>query len=355
MKKVCFVNTTPFWGGGERWHCENAIAMMERGFDVHFILHSDGEIKKRIENRGIDYFQANIGPLSFLNFFTNKQLAEYLITKKIDTIIINDSKDLKTVGLVARKVGIERVIYRRGIARPVRATRFNQFIYSKLVSDIIFNSEETKKQFFMNLDESVINAKQHLLYNGLEIKEYSQLYKSDDKIFIGNASRLTEQKGMIYLIELAKKLKQNSINAEIRVAGIGPLQNQIEEQIKQSELENHFKLAGFYNDVHEFLSELDIYVCSSKFEGFGFSIAEAMLHKLPVVGFDVSSNPEVIEDNQTGYLVPPFNVEELYQKTLELINSKGTRAELGENGFEKVSFQFDRNKGFDQLEKLLVE
>lgn len=353
MKKICFVNTTPFWGGGEKWHFENAVAMAERDFNVHFILNSEGEIKKRIEKTGIDYFQTNIGTFSFLNFFTNKQLTNYLLSKKIDVIIVNDSKDLKTVGLIARKVGIKRVIYRRGIARPVRATRFNKFIYSKLVSDIIFNSEETKNQFFMNLDESKIGAKQHLLYNGLEIKEYEQNPKTDAKTIIGNASRLTEQKGIEYLIELAKKLKQNNINAKIRVAGEGHLQQKLEEDIKQNQIEEYFKLAGFYEDVHEFLSELDIYVCSSKFEGFGFSIVEAMLHKLPVVGFDISSNPEVIEDKKTGYLVSPFDVEELYQKTLFLINSEEDRIRLGKNGYEKAAEHFDREKGFERLEWIL--
>jgi len=353
MKRVCFVNTTPFWGGGEKWHTENAIAMSERDFDVHFILHSDGEIKDRIKNTSIDYYQVNIGSFSFLNYFTKKQIANYLISKKIDTIIVNDSRDLKTIGLVAKKVGIKRVIYRRGIARPVNATRFNQFIYSRLVSDIIFNSEETKKQFFSNLVEADIKAKQHLLYNGLEIKEYTQNHKSNDKIIIGNASRLTEQKGIEYLIELAQILKKNDVNAEIRIAGKGHLQEQLEEQRKDNGLEDYFKLVGFYDDVHEFLSELDIYVCSSKFEGFGFSIAEAMLHKLPVVGFDISSNPEVIEHEKTGYLVSPFDVEELYQATIKIINSSNLRSELGENGFNKASNQFDREKGFDKLVQIL--
>lgn len=354
MKNICFVNTTPFWGGGEKWHTENAIAMTERGFNVHFILNSKGEIKKRLENTKIDFLQMNLGSLSFLNFFTNKQIANYLVSKKIDTVIINDSRDLKTVGLVAKKIGLKRVVYRRGIALPVKPTKFNQFIYSELVSHFIFNSLETRKQFFKNLDEDKIKGKKYQIYNGLEVKDYRQKSKENERTIIGNASRLTDQKGIEYLIELAKKLKENSVNAEIRVAGKGELQGKFEQEISKNQLQNYFKLVGFYEDVHDFLSEIDIYICSSKFEGFGFSIAEAMLHRLPVIGFDISSNPEIIDNNITGYLVAPFDIDELYNKTLELINSPELRNKLGLKGLEKAINQFERQKSFDILADYII-
>lgn len=46
MKRICFVNTTKFWGGGEKWHFQNAKALSAIGYDISFILNEVGELKK---------------------------------------------------------------------------------------------------------------------------------------------------------------------------------------------------------------------------------------------------------------------------------------------------------------------
>ncbi len=352
MKRVCFVNTTKFWGGGEKWHFQNAKAMAEHGLEVSFILNEMGELKRRVSNANINHFEVDIKPFSYFNFIKNRKIADYLTKRKVEVMIVNDSRDLKTIAMICRKLKI-RVIYRRGIARPVRWTNANRFIYSALVSDIIFNSIATKAAFFKNIDEDKIPTKKHILYNSVDVKKYENGQNNLDKVVIGNASRLTEQKGLKYVIELAEMLKKDNINAVIKIAGKGELEQKLSSEIEEKQLGNYVELVGFYDDVHEFLSGLDIYLCSSEYEGFGYSIAEAMLHELPVVGFDISSNPEVIINNETGLLVTPFNVLGMKNAIIKLIESDELRMSYGKAGYRYVAENFNKKKSYEKLIEII--
>lgn len=352
MKRVCFVNTTKFWGGGEKWHYQNAKAMVEYGLEVSFILNEMGELKKRISETNINHYEVDIKSFSFFNYIKSKKIADYLKKRQIEVVIVNDSRDLKTIAMICKKLKI-RVIYRRGIALPVKWSNANNFIYTALVSDIIFNSKATKAAFFKNIEEDKIHTKKHILYNSVSVKKYFNGKNSTDKIVIGNASRLTEQKGLKYLLELAELLKKDNINATIKIAGKGELEQELNSEIRLKQLEDYVELVGFYEDVHEFLSSLDIYICSSEYEGFGYSIAEAMLHELPVVGFDISSNPEVIVNNETGLLVTPFNVLEMKNAVTKLIESDELRVRYGKAGYRYVSDKFNKKKSYEKLIEII--
>jgi glycosyltransferase involved in cell wall biosynthesis len=348
MKRICFVNTTKFWGGGEKWHFQNAKALSAIGYDISFILNEVGELKKRISKTGINHFEVDITPFTYFNFIKNKKIANYLTSRNIDVVIVNDSRDLKTIALICKKLNI-RVIYRRGIARPVKWTNANRFIYSALVTDIIFNSEATKKAFFKDISEDSITTKKHIVYNSVDVKKYKNGQNDSNKIVIGNASRLTKQKGLNYIIELAELLKNEDADVIIKIAGKGELEQELRGEIEEKQLGNLIKLVGFYDDVHEFMNGLDIYLCSSEYEGFGYSIAEAMLHELSLVGFDISSNPELIHNNKTGILITPFNVLELKNAIVKLTKNKELRESYGKAGYKHIAENFNKEKSYKNL------
>ena len=154
---------------------------------------------------------------------------------------------------------------------------------------------------------------------------------------------------------MAEILKSENINAVIKIAGKGELEQELLSEIKTKNLIDYVELVGFYENVHEFLSELDIYLCSSEFEGFGYSIAEAMLHELPVVGFDISSNPEVIQNNETGILVTPFNILEMKEAIIKLIDNEDLRKSFGIAGYKYVEDNFNKEKSYKKLIEVLIQ
>ena len=111
--------------------------------------------------------------------------------------------------------------------------------------------------------------------------------------------------------------------------------------------------AGFISDVHGFMQSLDIFVLPSYWEGFGYVLVEAMVNALPVVAFNITSNPEIIDDKNTGFLCEPGNTNELVEKTNFLIRKPKLRDKMGKAGKERVFSLFTIENTVKETEKLL--
>ena len=78
-------------------------------------------------------------------------------------------------------------------------------------------------------------------------------------------------------------------------------------------------------------------------------LAEAMERSLPVVAFRISSNPELIEDGKTGFMVDYPDIHEMARVTQLLIEDRALRLEMGDAGRDRVKLHFDENRRFEEL------
>ncbi|MDR7073363.1 glycosyltransferase [Fictibacillus barbaricus] len=120
-----------------------------------------------------------------------------------------------------------------------------------------------------------------------------------DGIKILTIGRLANQKGYDVALEACKKLKEEGVNFKWYVLGKGPLQKEIEKYIKDHNLSEHFILLGVHANPYPFIKKSDIYVQTSRYEGFGLAIAEARMLNIPVVTtrFDAVFNQMIHEKN----------------------------------------------------------
>lgn len=139
------------------------------------------------------------------------------------------------------------------------------------------------------------------------ISKMSQIGKgfedSFDGIRILTIGRLANQKGYDIALEACKKLKEQGVHFRWYVLGKGPLQDEIESYIKEHNLTEYFILLGVKANPYPFISNADIYVQTSRFEGFGLAIAEARMLNIPVVTtrFDAVFNQMI--DGKNGLVV----------------------------------------------------
>src|SRR6185295_4812470 len=98
--------------------------------------------------------------------------------------------------------------------------------------------------------------------------------------------------------------------------------------------------AGIRRDVPAILAACEGFVMSSLWEGLGLVFLEAMAARLPVVATRVSAVPEVVEDERSGLLVPPSDVEALSRALVRLAREPALRARLGACGAERVRGSF---------------
>lgn len=124
--------------------------------------------------------------------------------------------------------------------------------------------------------------------------------------------RLVQQKGFDVLIKAFCLVKQRVPNARLRIVGEGADRAKLEALVKYLCLSEHVTLAGFTRNVADEYRRADLFVCSSRTEGFGNVIVEALSFGLPIVSTACKHGPEeILEGGQYGVLVPVENDEAL--------------------------------------------
>jgi len=358
---ICFFNSTPAWGGGEKWHFEFSSSLFQNGHPVIVFTNTSGELRRRVIKSGIPAFGIRVQKLSFLNPFKILSIARVLKRERVRLIIMNLSSDMKVAGMAAKLAGVKRIIYRRGSAIPIRNSFINRFLFRKVLDEVLANSYETKRTILMNNPKLIDPTKIRVIYNGMRFDQFNSkvsipIYQgAEGEVVIGNAGRLVRQKAQEYLVDLAVELKKRKYNVKILIAGYGRLEAQLKEYARSSGVEDRIIFMGFIDDMKSFLDSIDIFVLTSLWEGFGYVIVEAMANRRPVVAFDVSSNPEIIEDGRNGYLIPPYDIGLLSDRVVQLIENKKLRKQLGDYAKESVYERFNYDLALSTVAKFLLE
>ena len=143
-QNICFFNTTPFWGGGEKWHFEAALMCSQSNHKTFAVVYKNGELAKKLEQHPVQQKHISVNNRSFLNPIKINQLVTFFTKHHIDTVIFNSPKDLKIGGKAAKKAGVKKIVYRRGIAVEVKKKALNEKLFKDVVTHFIFNSKATK-------------------------------------------------------------------------------------------------------------------------------------------------------------------------------------------------------------------
>lgn len=357
--KICFFNTACSWGGGEKWHFDMAFYSQNNNIPTLIITNKIGELYKKVKSNNLAHRFIKISNLSFLNVFTIISLAKIFKQEKISVLVVNLSSDLKAAGIAARLAGIKRIIYRRGSAIPIRNSLFNRFLFKYIVDEILANSEETKRTINQNNASMFPENKIRVIYNGINLDCLNDcnsklLYnRNTDEVIIGNVGRLVQQKGQLFLIALAKELKYRNIKFKILIAGDGPLKEALIEKAKTEGVEDVIIFLGFVENIKSFMDSIDIFVLSSLWEGFGYVLVEAMANCKPIVAFNVSSNPEIVSDNETGYLTPVGDIKAFSSAIEKLIFTPGLIESYGKAGRKIAESKFDSEQTFKIVSEFL--
>jgi colanic acid/amylovoran biosynthesis glycosyltransferase len=182
-----------------------------------------------------------------------------------------------------------------------------------------------------------------------------------EKLHIFSCGRLVEKKGHDYLVEACKLLRDRGIDFECRIAGGGPLLDEISALVTRYDLGGHVNLLGEVpsSEVRENLTSwanvFALACCIAKNgdrDGIPVALAEAMAMELPVVSCDVAGVVELVQPG-TGLMVPPQDPTAL-AKALEDLNAKGHKERLvmGRRGRQVVEEEFNLPKSTAELGEL---
>lgn len=146
-----------------------------------------------------------------------------------------------------------------------------------------------------------------IIPNGINVDRFpvkkSHGLKPENKknIIVGTIGRLVPQKGQRFLIEA---LAQCGPNITCLIAGQGPLENDLLEEIKRLDLDKRITLVGPVSNPSAFLSSLDVFVFPSIWEGQGLALLEAALVGLPIIASNVDGIKEVLSPQEADLILP---------------------------------------------------
>lgn len=173
---------------------------------------------------------------------------------------------------------------------------------------------------------------------------------------IGTVKALEEKYGIEFLIRAYAKVKLLEPETRLLIVGDGSLRDQLVELVVELGIADSVEFAGRVPnmEVIKYLHEIDIFVVPSvsKSETFGVAVVEASACGLPVVASNIGGLPEVVRDGETGFLVPPQNIEVLIENILKLVREPNLRIRLGSAGRNFVESEYTLEKCGARIEKI---
>ncbi len=159
-----------------------------------------------------------------------------------------------------------------------------------------------------------------------------------DKKQIITVGRLSEQKGFDLLVLAWARIAKQHPDWQIHLYGEGELENELRKQVAQNLLENSFIIHKPVKDIKKEYLKSSIYVMSSRFEGFGMVLIEAMACGVPCISFDCPHGPSfIIRHEEDGILVENGNIEQLAEAISLLITDTDKRLTMGKAAKQNVS------------------
>jgi glycosyltransferase involved in cell wall biosynthesis len=197
----------------------------------------------------------------------------------------------------------------------------------------------------------------HRVYNGLNLAEFGRSDFSSSPPLIIAVGRLIQKKGFANLIRACGLLAQRGKSFQCEIIGEGPLERELRAQIEQLDLQDRVALSGAkpQREVRKRLAASSVFVLPSIADPEGGMdnlptvIMEAMATRLPVISTDIGGIPEMVVQNETGFLARPGDAVALAGAIGKIIDDRSSAQKLGQAGYERSRNLFSIEKNVGEL------
>jgi L-malate glycosyltransferase len=205
-------------------------------------------------------------------------------------------------------------------------------------------------------------AKLEMIYNGVAtptidrsiVDSLAKQFNLDPatQTIIGTAARLSEAKGLTYLLQAFARVAQNKPNLRLIIAGVGELEQQLKQQAQNLGIAEQTIFAGYVNNLPELMSLFNFFVLPSLQEACSLACAEAMAQHKAVIGTSIGGIVEQVADGETGFIIPPQDVASLAEKLQYLLDRPELVDEFAQNGRKRYEDNFTVDRMLIKTEEL---
>ena len=182
-----------------------------------------------------------------------------------------------------------------------------------------------------------------------------QLNITEKEFVVGYVGRLSEEKGVKYLIEAISMLHDLDLPVRVIIIGEGPQRKELEALVKKATIEDRIYFTGFQSDIESWLPAIDVFVLPSLTEGTPMSLLEAMAEGIPVVASSVGGVPQVIDSGVNGILVSPGKSAEINTVIQLLYKREPLRRKITEAAQETIKSKYGIKDWIGKIENVYLK
>ena len=380
--KVCHVITRLILGGAQENTLHTVELLQASGrFDVTLVtgpaLGPEGSLLERAKRGSfrtivLPRMRRAIHPVR--DFTTYRRLREEFRRERYDIVHTHSSKAGILGRLAARRVGVPVVLHTiHGLPFHPYQPRLTYRLYAglermaarrcdRIISVADAMTEQAVAARIAPADKFIT------IYSGMDLDLFlaadsvrddvrRKLGFGPDDLVVGKIARLFELKGHEYVFESFRRLAQRFPRLKLMLVHDGILRGKFERELRRSGLLDRTVFTGIVppDEIPGLIAAMDVLVHASLREGLARTLPQALAVGRPVVSFDVDGACEVVFDDETGYLVPPKDVDALTAALEKLLADGALRQRLGAEGRRLVDPKFRKEQMVEQIVALYDE
>jgi glycosyltransferase involved in cell wall biosynthesis len=365
--KILHTNFHRGWGGQSNRILVVSKGLAERGHEVVLAVPEQSELETRARAAGLEVFNR----ARFVRGFRPrsqrrdvKALRALIRGRGFDVIHTHGSQDSWAMAFTLWGFKPRPIVLRtKHNIFPIRDHWPNRRLYGRWTDGVVCISNSILE--YCAAKPYLRRENLHLIHSAVDAERFApdQDARSEirselgiqDRFVGGIVGRLREEKGHRYLFEALPEIVRAAPDFLLLVVGAGSLEDEFKAQVRQLGIEKSVLFTGFRPDVPKILSALDLFIMPSISEGLGTAALEAAAAARPIVAARVGGIPDILQDDQSGLLVPPRDPSALAKAVLRLHNDRDLASRYAQAAHDHVRANFSEEALVEKTERVYKE
>jgi glycosyltransferase involved in cell wall biosynthesis len=354
--RILHVDTERGWRGGERQTLWLAAELARRGH-VSVIAARRGEpLAERAAAAGIDV--VDCAPASELDVRAAWRLRRTIRERRVDIVHAHTAHAVAVAAIATLRLGVPLIVARR-VDFPLRANAGTRWKYGRAAVIVAVSRAVARV-----LERGGIPPGQiRVVPDGVDLDRAVSPASADTLRALGAApgmplvvqvAQLVGHKDPVNFVRAMRRVRERVRGVHALLVGDGPLRGAVEAEVRALDLGGVVHVAGYRTDADALLAAADVACLSSRDEGMGSVLLDALAFGIPVAATSAGGIPEVIVHGESGLLAAPENPVALGDAIATLLEDPGLRARLSHNARER-SHEFSVERMTDRTMSVYEE
>ena len=358
--KILQISSAASFGGGERYVADLANSLTARGHDVYAVLRPQSPL---ISHLKLERERIKTLPLrNALDVPSAHELARFAARHRIEIVHAHMARDYSLAAYAARRNRQAKFIVTRHVL--FQMNRLHRHTLAR-AHRVIAVSHAVARE--LRLQRIVSDGQLAVVPNGVDVERFALGFDRAQFLqsiglpanvpLVGSIGELRTLKRHDDFIRAAARVVSQFPETHFVLAGVdtshsSEVHKHLEQLVSETGLKERFRFLGWVEDAEKLLSAIDVFVSASETESFGLAIAEAMAAGTAVVATATEGAREVIDDRETGLLVPIGDVTRIADSITLLLSDGERRRQIATRARDAVNARFSLKRMVDEIEQI---